>query len=128
MKTVIEKIQLPHWKSVTEQLKSEGRVIHVSYWRFTEEKHWRGSFRVWCENGIINKEGEDAPLAEYINNLIEHPEEYIAEGEDVMQIAIWWDLENYSAECKLYVSADKAKVLLDRAKVAEWPKTEEEEE
>ncbi|MBO4399079.1 MAG: hypothetical protein J5795_02995 [Lachnospiraceae bacterium] len=128
MKMVIEKIQLPHWKSVTEQLKSGGRVIHVSYWRFTEEKHWRGSFRAWCENGIINKEGEDAPLAEYINNLIEHPEEYIAEGEDVMQIAIWWDLENYSAECKLYVSADKAKVLLDRAKVAEWPKTEEEEE
>ena len=128
MKTVIERIQLPHWKSVTEQLKSGGRVIQVSYWRFTEEKHWRGSFRAWCENGIINKEGEDAPLAEYINNLIEHPEEYIAEGEDVMQIAIWWDLENYSEECKLYVSADKAKVLLDRAKVAEWPKREVAEE
>lgn len=128
MKMIIEKIQLPHWKRVTEHLKSEGRAINVTYWRFTEEAQWRGHFRVWCENGTVNPKGDEAALAEYINGLIEHPEEYVAENEDVVQLSVWWDLEHSSEWCNLYVSADKAKVLLDRAKVAEWPKTEEEEE
>ncbi|MBO4324242.1 MAG: hypothetical protein J5845_02415 [Lachnospiraceae bacterium] len=129
MKMMIEKNLLPEWRENCEDLLEESRQVNISFYAAEKDGTvWSGRFITMCEKGRFLKNEEYPELAEFLDDLLLHPENYVAGDDGVVTLIMWWNTEKGTYNSSLYLSPLKAKALKVKAEKDDFPAQKEETE